>query len=210
MRLVEDSERPEDHFTEGELDLEPPEELALGERDDDNLLEEDLDSDGVAEEDVDEVVLELTLDDLVHSADGQDDEDIGSLDGASASQLRMAPQGTQFVTVDGNGLRPEESDDLDEMDDLEVTELEDLEESLDRILAERLAGDAEAAVEPDEPEPEGDSLTGPLIALHMPSTDGPEVAPCHEDEFVCRSCFLVRKRAQLADASGSICRDCAS
>lgn len=30
-----------------------------------------------------------------------------------------------------------------------------------------------------------------------------------EDEFTCRSCFLVKSRAQLADADTLICTDCA-
>jgi hypothetical protein len=31
-----------------------------------------------------------------------------------------------------------------------------------------------------------------------------------EGEFVCRSCFLVKRTAQLANRKKMICRDCAS
>ncbi len=44
-------------------------------------------------------------------------------------------------------------------------------------------------------------------------TDGvelAEVAPCGADEFVCRSCFLVRRRVQLADAVTMACLDCST
>jgi len=207
MRLMEQNERPEDHFTEGELDLEPPEELAVAELDDETLLEEDLDNDDVAEEDVDEDVLEFTLEDLVHSADDTDTDARaeGGRAGSAGVELTIAlhlPEGAR----DGDGSRPGvlEDDELDELDDLEVPDLEDVEESLDHILAERLAGDSdEAGADEDEEQAEVVTLVlGPLL--------GSAVSPCREDEFVCSSCFLVRKRAQLADSSARVCRDCAS
>lgn len=215
MRLVEDSERPEEHFTEGELDLEPPEELALGELDDEKLLEEDLDNEDVDEEDVDDVVLELTLDELVHGADDEAEDTLFPLDGSAESSLRAArlvPEAGSVERRPSGAQEPEEAQEADEQEDLELVELEDVEESLDRILAERLAGDSDAEVEPDEPD-EGARDQDGLKALHVPSDEGSFVAfvsPCREDEFVCRTCFLVKKRAQLANASASICRDCES
>ena len=35
------------------------------------------------------------------------------------------------------------------------------------------------------------------------------VVPMHETEFVCRRCFLVKHRSQLADKKRTLCRDCA-
>jgi hypothetical protein len=70
LRLVDrDPQDREQHFSEGEPDLEPPEEVAVDEWDDDLVLEEDLDCDIVQEEDVEDDVLQRTLEDLVHAAD---------------------------------------------------------------------------------------------------------------------------------------------
>ena len=52
-------------------------------------------------------------------------------------------------------------------------------------------------------------------ALELPGADlsheelAVEVRPRQEDEFTCKSCFLVHHRSQLADAKKMICKDCA-
>jgi hypothetical protein len=119
MRLMENEGAPEEHFTEGEPDLEPPEEMALGELDEEQLIGEELDNEDISEEDVDEDTLEVTLEYLVHQGD---------------------PDSSQVPARRHGALRGHE-----------------------------------------DPE---------------------------DDEFVCRSCFLVRKRSQLADAGGLVCREC--
>jgi hypothetical protein len=215
MRLVERNEKPEDHFTEGELDLEAPEELALAELDDDTLLEEELDNDDISEEDVDETVLEVTLEDLVHSADDGDDDAAKGSDHSAQwedSEIPVTLHIPASSAVEADAARSAGADDLEEGDDLEVADLEDVEESLDHILAERLAGDTEASGEDEEDEDETPSGRTVLTLLHQipPGPDGSRVAPCRDDEFVCRSCFLVRKRAQLAHPTGETCRDCSS
>jgi hypothetical protein len=85
--------------------------------------------------------------------------------------------------------------DEEEADDEEEPEDEDVEASLDMILKERLVVEEEPedeeAVETDE------------------KTDGVErVLPKQPDEFVCRSCFLVKHPSQLADPKKMLCRDC--
>jgi hypothetical protein len=76
MRLAERRREPDEaHFTEGEPDLEAPEEFAIAELDEEMILEEELDNEDVLEQDVDEDTLEVTLEDLVHSDDGEDDGD---------------------------------------------------------------------------------------------------------------------------------------
>jgi hypothetical protein len=118
VRLVDTEEQ---HFTEGEPDIEPPEELAISELDETAQLEEGLDNEDVLEQDVDETVLEETLEDLVHVDDDEDDE-------APESPVGLVVAGAE--AFDGQG-----SDD-------------DVEEGLDLILEHRLAivsdGDVEA------------------------------------------------------------------
>lgn len=180
MRVVERVE-PEEHFSEGEPDLEPPEELAVAELDDDTLLEEDLDSEIVLEQDVDEDTLEVTLEDLVHLDDDEDETD--EVEGAAAH--------------DAGAL-----EDLEELD-AEALDLADVEESLDRILQLRMAasGDgADAAADEDD--------DGAVVRLAV-DLQALAVGPCRTDEFVCDGCFLVRSRVLMADASRSLCRDCA-
>jgi hypothetical protein len=165
VRVIErQGSHGEEHFTEGEPDLEAPEELAVLEVDEEAQFEEDLDNQVDLEDEVDEDVLETSLDHLVH--DGDDEDADGDDDRVGA--------------------------------DLEIEDLEDQEESLDRILREKLAGDEEADEDVDQ-----------MISVDgAESTDDPGTPVCGADEFVCRSCFLVRNLTQRADGSGSVCRDC--
>jgi len=169
VRVIErQGPRTDGHFTEGEPDLEPPEESAVLELDAETELEEDLDSRADLEEEVDEEVLESSLEYLVHEDDGDDDEG------------DVVAESVPPVT-----------------DDLEIDELEDREESLDRILREKLAGDEEGGDELHELEIDSVATAGEV-----------KLSACGSDEFVCQGCFLVRNRTQLSPASGSLCRDC--
>src|SRR5664280_1656260 len=93
--------------------------------------------------------------------------------------------------------------DVDDDEDLAVDAIEeeeeehdeDVEASLDVILKERLVVE-EPEEDEDAPEPED-------------RTDGVDrVLPKQPDEFVCRSCFLVKHPNQLADRKKMLCRDC--
>jgi len=94
----------------------------------------------------------------------------------------------------------------EEEEEEEVEEDEDREPTLDEILKERSGlveiegeeGDEEEGEEDDEEE--NDSLTRRVLLG--------EKAEIAEDEFVCKSCFLVKHRTQLADSRRQLCRDC--
>jgi hypothetical protein len=180
----------EEHFTEGEPDLEAPEELAVLEVDEEAQFEEDLDNQVDLEDEVDEDVLETSLDHLVHDGDDEEPNGDDEVDEAAPTPVALSSS----TTGDGSDLA--EASDLD---DLEIEDLEDREESLDRILREKLAGDEEADEDLDQ-----------LVSVDgTGSTDaGSGASVCGPDEFVCGSCFLVRNLTQRADGSGSVCRDC--
>ncbi len=183
VRVIErQAGREDEHFTEGEPDLEAPEELAVLEVDEETLLEEDLEKEVDLEEEVDEDILESSLDHLVHDGDDEDeDENVDDTDSAPGSAPTMT-----VAAVDTT-----------ELDDLEIEDLEDREESLDRILREKLAGDEEADDDIDE-----------LVAVDVGSSGAVTVTSCGRDEFVCRSCFLVRHESQRAATGEGLCQDC--
>jgi hypothetical protein len=189
MPVLERSEE-EPHFSEGEPDLEPPEELAVGEIDDETMLEEELDNEDVLEQDVDEEVLAVTLEDLVHMDDGDGPEkddsptDEAELDLAASAILE------------------------EELEVLDVDELEDLEEGLDTVLDERLAVPGPSDSDGGEVEGDGATRLSPVLSWTLAAA-AERVTPCQQEEFVCRSCFLVRHRALLADPQQRLCRDCA-
>ena len=89
----------------------------------------------------------------------------------------------------------EKSGDGDDEEEEEEPDDEDVEASLDVILKERLVV---------EDEPEDEEATD-----QEDKTEGNErVLPKQPDEFVCRSCFLVKHPSQLADQKKMLCRDC--
>ncbi len=192
MSLAQRHREPvEAHFTEGELDLEPPEELAIAELDEEAILEEELDNEDLLEEDVDEDTLEATLEHLVHGDDGDLDDDGFE----AAVEVRRAPTAA----------------DLDGSDDFEQSPADgDVEESLDLVLAERLALVGPDGNSDGDGEGEITELEAVLLLMTTDGVDPVDVAPCGSGEFVCRSCFLVRRRVQLVDAVAMVCGDCST
>lgn len=104
-------------------------------------------------------------------------------------------------------LDGDESDDSDEEEDAALEEEEDGDQaSLEEILAQRAAvrrGSDDAddtddimALSSEPQEPIVENVT-PLVT---PVKDA--------EEFVCKSCHLVKPRVQLADPKKGYCRDC--
>jgi hypothetical protein len=107
---------------------------------------------------------------------------------------------------------------VDEEEDAEPTP-EDLEEatvppepglgdveSIQDLLAKQEATETSKAA-PEEAEEE-------VIPLDLARDDRAEaidtkVVPMQETEFMCKRCFLVKHRSQLADKKKTLCRDCA-
>jgi hypothetical protein len=85
----------------------------------------------------------------------------------------------------------DEEDEEDDEDDEE-----DVEASLDVILKERLVVAEDEEEDEETPDTEDRSETAT------------KVLPKQPDEFVCRSCFLVKHPSQLADQERMLCRDC--
>ena len=77
-------------------------------------------------------------------------------------------------------------------------------ESIQELLVKQ-----EAADEADEAE-EADAVVALTKEERLAAdpTDS-RVVPMQETEFVCKRCFLVKHRSQLADKKRTLCRDCA-
>ena len=146
------------------------------------------------EQDLDESELDLDDDELEEieddgGIDGDDDEDdVSDVDQEEEEDVDEILTASPASVVERSGEGDDEEEE-EEPDD------EDVEASLDVILKERL-------VVEDEPEDEE-------ATYQEDKTEGNErVLPKQPDEFVCRSCFLVKHPSQLADRKNMLCRDC--
>jgi hypothetical protein len=76
-------------------------------------------------------------------------------------------------------------------------------ESIQELLVKQ-----EAADDADDAEEEA---VVPLTKEERLATDPTDsrIVPMQETEFVCKRCFLVKHRSQLADKKRTLCRDCA-
>ena len=147
---------------------------------DEAALDDELDVDEDVDIDVDEAL--VGIDALEVDAD-----DIADLDeDEDEVDEILTPSPAAVVERSGEGDEEEEEEEPDD---------EDVEASLDVILKERLVV---------EDEPEDEEATD-----QEDKTEGNErVLPKQPDEFVCRSCFLVKHPSQLADKKNMLCRDC--
>jgi hypothetical protein len=82
-------------------------------------------------------------------------------------------------------------------DDDDLADDADVELALDEVLAETIRRTT-APEEDDEGPIDVDPLVDPLEAI----------LPKQDDEFRCKSCRLLKKMSQLADADKTLCRDC--
>lgn len=133
-----------------------------------------------------------TLDDLALDEDTDDEDDLVDLEFEEEDGEDEDEDASDDDDTDSAGEEEPGDDADDDGDDrLDDDEEEDEEESLDVILAR------EQDLE-DEFAPSGKG-----------SRSTQTTTPPGEDEFTCRSCFLVKRRAQLADSDALICLDCA-
>jgi hypothetical protein len=146
---------------------------------DDVAIPDDLDDD---EEELDEA----EPDDL-DDEDDLGDEDVLVEDDEAEADVVAEPRP---APAPAPSTEDAEDEDEDEPDD------EDVEASLDVILKERLVVVEE---EPDDEE---------VADVDDRSEVTERVLPKQPDEFVCRSCFLVKHPSQLADKKKMLCRDC--
>jgi Domain of unknown function (DUF4193) len=153
---------------------------------DDNIDEQspddDLDDADVSEDLESEPLDEDDLD--------EDDDDVGEdvLEDEGGDDEEGA--GDQPLTA----VAPQEAGSTDEAE--ELAEAEESEAGLDEILRERLRPGEVAEYD------------GEVEGERQAAKPEVEVSPRRANEFVCRSCFLVKSRNQLADPDRLLCTDC--
>jgi hypothetical protein len=149
-----------------------------------DIDEDDLDVDLDEDDDVIDVAIVDADDELADDALVDDEADAE----VSTEEIDEILTPSPAAVVERSGEEGEDEEE-EEPDD------EDVEASLDVILKERLVV---------EDEPEDEEATDA-----EDKTEGNErVLPKQPDEFVCRSCFLVKHPSQLADKNKMLCRDC--
>ena len=141
----------------------------------------------------DDADLEDDVDDLDDVDDDVEVVDLETVD-ADIAEPVAEPAGK---TESGDGAEEEDDDDVDLEEELHP---DDVEEPLDVLLAERTAAERldeeEADLEDEDLEPD-DRGEG-----------SGRIVPRRDDEFLCRSCFLVKPLSQLAKGEKDLCRDC--
>ncbi len=130
--------------------------------------------------------------------DNDDELDVDELDVDELDVDELDVDDEDTETEEGEAV-----DDDDDEDDEADTPLEDVEE--DELDDDELDEESEESLEvllgtDVEDESEGEGRVRPSSKADTPIGEG---------EFTCRSCFLVKRRAQLADAKKQICLDCA-
>ena len=137
---------------------------------------------------------EETDDDLVDEEtdedEDDDDVDLELDDDLGLDDIPVVADDDDDVDIDDDDDDDAAEDDDDEE---EAAPADEAEESLDVLLAREQGEDDSLVRLDDEPRDGLVSVTTPIGA----------------DEFTCRSCFLVKRRAQLADEKKMICFDCA-
>ncbi|MEO6469391.1 MAG: DUF4193 family protein [Acidimicrobiia bacterium] len=155
--------------------------------DDDNVENEDIE---IEDDDAEADDPDLVLDD-VDALDPDIDVDIDAI---------IAEPGAEPVEpVKAAGEESDDDEDDENLDLEEELHPDDVEEPLDVLLAERTAAeriDEEEADLEDDDEPDN------------PAEGTGKIVPRRDDEFLCRSCFLVKPLSQLAKGEKDLCRDC--
>ncbi len=165
---------------------------------DDFESEDEFEEEEEAEEAEVEAEQDLDLDDLDDIGDfdaavdvtAEDDEDLhpAVVNGDEHAAVVVGRVAEDTHELDEDLVDDEEI--IDEEEDEDEDE-EEAEESLDVLLVREQALDDE------------------LLRLGEDRSYAPPISPIVAGEFTCRSCFLVKRRAQLADEERLICYDCA-
>jgi hypothetical protein len=140
------------------------------------------------------------------ASDEEFDEELGSDDDLDLDDEDIDLDAEEIsldeIDEDFDDEDTEEDEDASE-DDSEDVETDESEEADDDLDEEEGEESLEVLLGTDDVDEDGDDDRSGRNVTKAAAT------PISEGEFTCRSCFLVKKRAQLADEKKQICLDCA-
>lgn len=134
-----------------------------------------------------------------------DDEPLADLDDPDVEDPDLELDEDEVVAA------VEDDDDDDEEDDVAAALPDEDEEEGQASLEELLAQRAAARRGTDDADDDSDIMAlssekdEPVALVDLPARATPIKAG---EEFVCKNCFLVKPRVQLADEARGLCRDC--
>ena len=149
-------------------------------------------------------------------------EDEGELDDAAAEDTAPTPEELEDGWVEPEVVDDDETvavEDEDAVDDADVADgdddVDDDEKSHgagDKALDELEAEELDMLTDDEASETLVIDEAAEILAIRRAelSLSGDEVGEARSDEFVCTSCFLVKKSSQLSDKRKKICLDCAA
>ncbi len=149
---------------------------------DEDELADGFDEDGEDTDEIDDDDLALEEGDGGGETAGADDEDAEPVEDVEDVDEPNEGAGPTAIPV-------HDEDDLVDDTDVEL--------ALDEVLAETIL----RKVVPDDDEDSVVEIDGTLESTEA-------ILPKQDDEFRCRSCRLLKKMSQLADATNMLCRDC--
>jgi hypothetical protein len=144
------------------------------------------------DDDLEDDEADLDLDDDVVEVEVVDDGDGDLEDEVESSAPAARPK-----KGSDDGSDDEDDDAIDLEEELHP---DDVEEPLDVLLHERTTT--------DRLEEEANELEDEDLEPDAPGEASGRVVPRRDDEFLCRSCFLVKPLSQLARGEKDLCRDC--
>jgi hypothetical protein len=155
--------------------------------------DEDFDADEpeLDDDDLDEDEDDLDLDDDVVADVDDADDDLVDDEIETSVPVARPKKGSD------DGSDDEDDDAIDLEEELHP---DDVEEPLDVLLHERTTT--------DRLEEEANELEDEDLEPDAPGEASGRVVPRRDDEFLCRSCFLVKPLSQLARGEKDLCRDC--
>ena len=150
---------------------------------------------------------ELDLEEPQEDAVGDDEPLAADLDDPDFDDPDLDLDDDEIVAA----VEDDEDEDEDEEDDATAAIPDEDEEEGQASLEELLAQRAAARRGTDDADDDSDIMTlssekdEPVALVDLPARATPIKAG---EEFVCKNCFLVKPRVQLADEARGLCRDC--
>jgi hypothetical protein len=159
--------------------------------------EEPMPTDELDEEFDEELAPDLDEEEIDEDALADEDLEEGEFAEESLEEEGLEEEEEEGADADAAATPVKRKKAAEEDDDEEELDPDDVEADLDTILKDRIA--AADDLEDEEDEEEEEDYSGESTGRVQPKTDS---------EFVCKSCFLVKRVSQRVPGTDDLCSDC--